>query len=201
MSIPTAIYHTIAFDPPLPPAKLNLSENTVLGYYAKTILVFEKPWWRTIGLSGILTSPIGPIMFTRDTCIEEDNQYSITCFIVGDPGRKWSALSIAGRKQAVLMHFTKLMSAAVGEGDIPHPINIIEMEWVKQPWSRGAPSPVMGPGILTSGAGRSLKASVGNMHFIGTETLLVWKGYMEGAVRSGIRGAEEVIDSLSKQAM
>lgn len=135
-------------------------------------------------------------MFTRDTCIEEDNQFSITCFIVGDPGRKWSALSIAGRKRAVLKHFKQLMSVVVKPEDIPQPIDVIEQEWVKQPWSRGAPSPVMGPGLLTSDVGRSLKVPWKSIHFVGTETSTYWKGYMEGAVQSGERGAKEVIEAL-----
>lgn len=133
-------------------------------------------------------------MFTRDTCIEEDEQYSITYFIVGDPSRRWSALSITGRRQAVLTHFMQLVSVAVK--DVPEPINVIELEWQKQIWRRGVPSPVMGPNILTSETSRSLRAPVENMHFIGTETSLVWKGCMEGAVRFALREAQEVIASL-----
>jgi monoamine oxidase len=42
-----------------------------------------------------------------------------------------------------------------------------------------------------------LREPVGNLHFAGTETAGDWKGYMEGAVRSGERAAKEVIDGLS----
>ncbi|KAK7510032.1 uncharacterized protein IWZ02DRAFT_437535 [Phyllosticta citriasiana] len=57
---------------------------------------------------------------------------------------------------------------------------------------------IMGPGVLTS-VGQALKEPVGNVHFVGTETSDVWRGYMEGAVRSGIGGAEEVIEALQGQ--
>jgi monoamine oxidase len=35
-----------------------------------------------------------------------------------------------------------------------------------------------------------------DLHFAGTETAGEWKGYMEGAVRSGERAAAEVIKDL-----
>ena len=43
-----------------------------------------------------------------------------------------------------------------------------------------------------------LRAHSGRVHFVGTETAYEWKGYMEGAVRSGERGAQEVLLSMNK---
>lgn len=90
--------------------------------------------------------------------------------------------------------FNKMMSTVVGT--VPEPVNIIEQEWIKHEWFLGAPSPVMAPGVLTSEAGRALCEPFVNVHFVGTETSDVWEGYMEGAVRSGERGAAEVIAKL-----
>jgi len=197
VSIPTPLYPTISFEPPLPVDKTALAENTVLGYYAKNILIYDSPWWREAGLSGSFDSLIGPVSFSRDTCIPDNDQYSITCFIVGETGRQWSKVSAAARRRQVLDQIRTIFQGAVPK--LPEPVKVIEYEWVKQPWSRGAPSPVMPPGVLTSDAGKALRSSFRNVHFVGTETSVVWKGYMEGAVRSGIRGADEVIASLSKK--
>lgn len=49
-----------------------------------------------------------------------------------------------------------------------------------------------------SDVGKALRAPFGAIHFVGTETSFEWKGYMEGAVRSGERGAAEVIEALGK---
>ncbi|KAI8187123.1 putative flavin-containing monoamine oxidase A [Colletotrichum sp. SAR 10_86] len=166
------------------------------GYYSKTILVFEKPWWRDAGFSGSIASETGPIVFSRDTCVPDDKQYSITCFHVAEPGRQWSKLQADDRREAVLKQFRAMFSTVVD--DVPEPINIIDKEWTKDLWARGAPSPVMGPGVLTSDAGKAVREPVGHIHFIGTETSLVWKGYMEGAVKAGIRGAKEVIADLAE---
>lgn len=43
-----------------------------------------------------------------------------------------------------------------------------------------------------------LRAPCGRVHFVGTETAYEWKGYMEGAVRSGERGAQEVLLAMNK---
>jgi monoamine oxidase len=72
--------------------------------------------------------------------------------------------------------------------NVPQPINIIEQDWSKKPWIRGVPCPFTPPGVLTSDAGKAIRVPVGNLHFVGTETAFVWKGYMEGAVRSGTKG-------------
>ncbi|EGO54743.1 hypothetical protein NEUTE1DRAFT_104169 [Neurospora tetrasperma FGSC 2508] len=38
-----------------------------------------------------------------------------------------------------------------------------------------------------------------NVHFAGTETAEEWRGFMEGAARSGLRGAKEIIQALKKR--
>lgn len=162
--------------------------------YAKTILVYERPWWREHGLSGIISSVLGLISFSRDTCIEEDRQYSITCFIVGDTGRQWSKLPAAAKREQVMRQVERAFQKTVQ--NVPQPISVIEQDWSTEPWIRGVPCPFTPPGILTSDAGKAIRDPVGNVHFVGTETSFVWKGYMEGAVRSGIWGAAEVIDVL-----
>ncbi|KAF4952125.1 hypothetical protein FGADI_6921 [Fusarium gaditjirri] len=198
VSVPTCLYPSINFEPPLPESKKTLGESTALGCTSKAIFVFEKPWWREAGFSGIIECETGPIHFSRDTCSPEDGQYSITCFVVGDRGRDWSKWSYAEKRRIVLEQFNGVFSGVGVKA--PEPVNIILQEWIKQPWIWGCPSPVMMPGTLTSDSGKALREVVGRLHFVGTETSLVWKGYMDGAVRSGIRGAEEVIQAFEAES-
>ncbi|KAI1097659.1 putative amine oxidase [Jackrogersella minutella] len=193
VSIPTCLYRTIEFTPPLPEKKQKLGENTVLGYYSKVVLVFDGPWWRTADLSGVMDSYKGPIAFTRDTSAPDDDQWSISCFVVGDMGREWGKASAAKRHEAVLEQFNTVFSTAA---TVPNPIAIHEKMWMQEPYFFGAPCPIMAPGVLTSLGSDVLREPVGNIHFVGTETSIVWKGYMDGALRSGQRGAEEVVASL-----
>lgn len=67
---------------------------------------------------------------------------------------------------------------------------------MKEEWSEGAPNPVMALGALSKGGMVWVTEPFMNMHFVGTETADVWRGYMDGAVRSGERGANEVIEAL-----
>lgn len=192
ISVPTALLSKIQFSPELPGPKKLLSQSTKLGYYAKTIFVFSDPWWHTANLSGVYSSTETAITFTRDTSVPEDGQYSITCFHTGETGRSWSRLSAEDRQATALREFRTAFETVTGSA-VPEPINIIEKEWAKDPWALGAPSAIMPPGILTSDAGKALCEPFGDIHFVGTETADLWRGYMDGALRSGIRGAKEVI--------
>lgn len=195
ISIPTTLYHTISFNPPLPATKTILSDNAVMGYYSKMIFVFKEPWWRKAGFSGVLSPETGPISFTRDTSIPADDQWSITCFIVGERGRAWSKLSRSARYNQAWGQISQSFGKFVHS--VPAPSNHLEVEWSKQAFFLGAPCPVMTPGTLTS-VGENLTQPFKNVHFVGTETATVWRGYMEGAVRSGQRGGTEVVKTLSR---
>lgn len=198
ISIPTPLYRTIKFSPALPKAKMTLADSTTLGYYAKTILIYDKPWWTELGLRGSFISLTGAVSFSYDTSVEADAQYSITCFIVGGTGRKWSILSPIKRRQTVLDQIAAMVGDEYGHR-VYQTEEIIEDEWIKEHWSQGAPSPVMGPNLLNKYAD-VLRAPCGNLHFVGTETAYEWKGYMDGAVSAGERGAGEVIQALIKPA-
>jgi monoamine oxidase len=193
VSIPTPLYPRIHFEPELPPAKKALGESNKLGCYSKTVFVFSSSWWRDAGLSGTVNSS-GLITFSRDTAVPEDEQYSITCFHLGAPGLEWSKLQGQEKQDAVWREFQKMFSVVVDK--VPEPIQVIQQDWTLEPWAWGAPSPFMVPGIMSGEPGQSIRDLVGRVHFIGSETALVWKGYMEGAVRSGVRGAQEVIEAL-----
>jgi monoamine oxidase len=51
------------------------------------------------------------------------------------------------------------------------------------------------PGALTA-YGSAPRAPVGRIHGAGTETATYWNGYMDGAIRSGERAAQEVLAEL-----
>ena len=44
--------------------------------------------------------------------------------------------------------------------------------------------------------GPALRPPVGPIHWAGTETATEWTGYMDGAVQSGERAADEVLAAL-----
>jgi monoamine oxidase len=198
ISIPAPLYRTIKFSPPLPEYKTTLADSTTLGYYAKTLFIQHTPRGHDTNFSGSFILLNGAVPFSFDTSIDDDDRYSITCFSVGGTGRKWSILSPIKRSQTVLDQIASMIGDKHGHR-VYETDEVIEMEWIKEPWSQGAPSPVMEPGLLNK-YGDVLRAPCGNLHFLGTETMYEWKGYMDGAISAGERGAQEVNQGLRNSA-
>lgn len=205
LSVATPLYSKIKFSPPLPAEKQHIAQGNFLGYYSKMIFVFEKPWWPTAGLSGEMKAhDQGPILFSVDTSIPDDDQWSISCFIVGGRGLEWSKLSQKERYSSAWNQLRSTFENAnleSGRVKVPQPINSLEFEWTKQEFFLGGPCPASPPGLLSSVDGDALRKPFDNIHFVGTETALEWKGYMEGAIRSGDRGGAEVIEELQNALM
>ena len=187
MTIPSTLYSTIRWQPELPDEKQHIVRYASQGYYTKVILVYSRPWWRALGLSGLSQSfDHGPICVTRDTS-DERNQWSLTCFIVGAAGRAWSSKSYYERMEEVYQHLQELF----GSNEVREPEDVLIREWSAEEFSQGAPCPVHGPDSAMN-AHQHVRSGFLNAHFAGTETAYEWKGYMDGAVSAGLRAAAEV---------
>ena len=65
------------------------------------------------------------------------------------------------------------------------------ISWEDDPWARGAYA-YFDPSFPPS-ARRLLRAPCGRIFFAGEHTSRKWQGYMNGAVESGLRAAEEIL--------
>ena len=68
----------------------------------------------------------------------------------------------------------------------------MEQAWTEEEWTRGCFMAHYAPGVLTQ-RGHVLREPVGRIHWAGTETSPVMNGFIDGAVRSGERAAEEML--------
>lgn len=198
VSVPTPVYKTIAFTPSLPPSKTLFSESTKYGYYTKAIVAFKSSFWKAHNLCGLSQSFVGPASVIRDTCTEIDASYTLTCFMVGVAGKSWSLLPAEERLDLLLKQLAKTYTPS---NDLAFVRGQFEdwlvSEWGEDPYAGwGCPCPSTAPGLLDTTGSEQLREVVGHVHFVGTETAGEWKGYMEGAVRSGERGAIEVLNVL-----
>ena len=73
-----------------------------------------------------------------------------------------------------------------------------EHDWGAEDYSRGGYMAHTPPGALT-GFGRALREPCGAVHWAGTETSTLSHGSFDGAIRSGIRAADEVLAAGSDQ--
>lgn len=177
----------IAFDPPLPARRDQLTQRVPQGSIIKVEAVYPTPFWRDAGLTGQAVSDTGPVAATFDNTPEDGAPGVIMGFIGGDDARVWGLRSAADRSAAVLDLFANIFG--------PQALNatdFIEHDWSEDPWTRGCPVGFMAPGVLSM-YGPSLRPPIGRIHWAGTETAEVWNGYMDGAVTSGVRAAQEVV--------
>ena len=194
-TVPSPVLKTIEFTPSLHPVKQAWSQSAGYGFYCKVIVVFKEPFWIDKGLCGLAQSFVGPASVVRDTSSPADNKHALTCFMVGRPGQEWAELPDKERKESLLAQLAKLYS---DEETIKRNfVDIITFDWAKDEWTGGGcPCTSLPPGVLGTLGPASLREPLANLHFAGTETAGHWKGYMEGAVRSGERAAKEVIGGL-----
>ncbi|KAK0392243.1 hypothetical protein NLU13_1740 [Sarocladium strictum] len=187
---------SIAFQPALPLAKQAWIESTTYGYYTKAMMVFRTPFWVDKGYCGLIQSFTGPASVIRDTSSEPDGKYILTCFMAADTGRAWASLSTPEREQALVAQIGKLY-----DSELEAARDVVEMltyEWAKDEYyGWGCPCTALTPGVLDLLGGEALRTPSGNLHWAGTETAAEWKGYMEGALRSGERAAAEVVTGLT----
>ncbi|KAL2826628.1 hypothetical protein BDW59DRAFT_179352 [Aspergillus cavernicola] len=199
ITVPTPAMKAISFHPKLPPTKQLWIESTTYGYYTKSMMEFRSLFWVKRGFCGLAQSFTGSASVIRDTCSPNDQKYILTCFMSGDPGQAWAALPTKEREQSLLQQMSKLFS--VPDLDLDLDSEFIQMttyEWVNDEWAGwGCPCAALTPGVLDTLGPNALRERCGSLHFAGTETAGEWKGYMEGAIRSGERAAAEVIRSVN----
>ncbi|KAK3955562.1 hypothetical protein QBC32DRAFT_367603 [Pseudoneurospora amorphoporcata] len=216
----------IRLQPPLPLHKL-ASVNRHSGNHAEFATVtfyFTQPWWREAGLSGSLDCRVtkeldGPISWVRDTSEEDAGKkkvWTLTCWCAAEKGKEvwdwirstysaddlieaqkedWDANPEKEQEEKdegadeELVSFTFRNWNGIG---IPAPSTLPkegkEVEELLRTWRYEGP----GKGVAV------MREPFGNVHFAGTEMAEEWRGFMEGAARSGVRGAREVIEALKK---
>ncbi|KAL1874766.1 hypothetical protein VTK73DRAFT_185 [Phialemonium thermophilum] len=197
ISIPSTMYKELNFSPPLPEAVQTVTNCTRLGHYNKAIVLYNKPWWRELGFNGFMMSYKGPACVVRDTSIDDAGVYGFTCFVNGREGEKWSQLYPHQRRKVILDQLAAAFNVGK-DSEVYRPVEFFDQIWQHEVFSRGALAPVTAIGHLTKYA-HVYGKPVGNLHFVGTEYSNDWKGYMEGALASGEKGAKEVIDALTAQ--
>jgi len=190
VAIPPALAGAIRYSPKLPTRRAQLFQRFPMGSLMKVKAIYERPFWRDAGLSGISLQGDGPVRSTFDNTPPSGSPGVLFGFVRGSEARRWAERDPAGRRAAVLASFAQVIGPRA-----ERPIDYFEVDWPGDEWSRGGPVGYLPPGVLLD-YGEVLRQPVGPIHWAGTETATYWNGYMEGAVRSGERAAAEVLAAL-----
>lgn len=194
VAIPPEHRQGIEFSPELPAEYGKLAQHWPQGSLSKAYAAYDKPFWRAKGLSGEALSDEGPVFITFDVSPSGSGSGS------GDgPGimlgfvdaRSFDSLPAAQRRERALSGFAGLF----GEAAL-NPIDYLDHRWGAEDFAPGGPTAAVPPGSWTT-YGPWLRKPIDGIYWAGTETADAWTGFLDGAVRSGRRAADEVHRALS----
>ena len=187
VAIPPVLAAHIRWTPRLPTDRALLLERLPAGWTWKFALVYDEPFWRADGLSGQTLAMGSRVAITLDACGATTPPGILNTFAVGPHARTLAHLDPAGRRQAVVAEMaTRFGPKAAKVRDF------VEQEWAGEEWTRGCFMSHYAPGVMTQ-FGHLVREPVGRVHWAGTETSAVMNGFIDGAVRSGERAADEVV--------
>ncbi len=188
VAVPPALAARISWRPLLPPQQDALFSRMTFGALMKCEAVYPEPFWRADGLNGQAVFRRGaPICSMWDNSPPDGKPGVLMGFLGGPQWHAWAGRPPRERRAAVLRAF----AAAVGKAAL-RPVEYFEQDWVGEEWTRGGPTSVPGPGVLTT-LGPWRDRPFGRVHWAGAEHADHWNGYMDGAVRSGETAARAVL--------
>jgi monoamine oxidase len=179
IAIPASVLGQVAFDPPLP------SEKSAVRYgqAAKLFVALRTP----APPSQVLSVPERFWCYTQ---LGGDGEpLPFVAAFAGSPGAL-EALGVAAGPDRWLEALAALRPDLELDLD-----RVLLSTWADDPWVRGAYSAASAAVPLDRGA---LAGAVGPLAFAGEHTAGGWHGLMEGALRSGIRAAQQVLQSSAR---
>lgn len=186
VAIPPALAARIVYDPPMPVERDSYMQRSPQGRLIKVEAFYDRPFWRDAGLTGAVVSDTGPAKICYDVTPADNALGGLLGFVGGDEARTWGD-DHAALSKAVVQQFVTFFGAQAA-----NPNEVAVQDWNDEIWSRGAPVNLLAPGTLTRDQD-AMWAPVGRVHWAGTETATYWHGYMDGAITSGQRAAQEVL--------
>ncbi|MET9955093.1 FAD-dependent oxidoreductase [Streptomyces sp. NPDC006339] len=193
VALPPHAVRALDFTPPLPPGRAAWLAHAPMGRVAKVHAVYDTPFWREAGLSGVATLyDDGPVGVVFDNSPDAGGPYGILVgFVYADRLDRFAALEETARRAAVLDSLASVVGPRARR-----PRDYTEKIWTHDPFARGGYEAYLTPGGWSAAGEDGWRAPTGPVHWAGTETASEWNGYIDGAVSSGYRAADEVLAAL-----
>jgi monoamine oxidase len=190
VATPPLLASRIEYDPALPAAHTQLLRRMLSGSIVRGITIYDEPFWRNDGLSGMSVAPDLPVPVALDQSPRSEKVGILSSYMLGPQAVRAAALDPAERRDIWL----RALAAHYGAKALS-PRAHLETDWAAEQWSLGGMIGHLAPGVLTN-FGHALREPAGRIHWAGTERATEMHGLMEGAVRSGER-ADEVLNSAA----
>jgi len=189
---PRLLEASITFEPAIDPAIRSRWRGTPtwMAPHAKFVAIYERPFWRSAGLSGMAQSAIGPMGEIHDATTAS-GAAALFGFLGIDADRRQTA-GTALLIRACLEQLGRLFGDEAGR-----PLATLVMDWTAEVFTataddrRGGAHPVPQRGPWVSGAWRE------RLSLAGSETSATAPGYLAGAMDAGSRAAAEVLRRIA----
>jgi monoamine oxidase len=186
-TVPLTVLDRIAFAPPLSEEKAAAAAGGFFYQPSTRVFVqFERRFWEDDGLNGWALTD-WPEELWHPTWDLSGPEGVLLSYVRGNRALALDALERDARVQAVLDHWEDVFP---GVGN--HVLEATSHSWQEDPWSRGA---YAAPTSAQDDAlGTAVGAAEGRVHFAG-EHASSDRGWMQGALASGLRAAREIHDA------
>lgn len=190
VAVPPTLAGRITYDPPVGAMRDQLVQHMPQGSVVKFHVLYDEPWWRDQGLSGLVLAPGEPIGVTFDCTPPAGTPGLISGFFEGPAAVAAGERTMDERRDVVV----DVLVRALGE-QARDVAGYVDLDWSAEPFTRGCYGAHLPPGAWTV-YGPALRRPIGPIHWAGTETAERWTGYIDGAIDSGQRVAAEVLAVL-----
>jgi monoamine oxidase len=189
---PRLLEASIAFEPAIDAAiRLRWRDTpTWMAPHAKFVAVYDRPFWRTAGLSGMAQSAVGPMGEIHDATTAS-GAAALFGFLGVDADRRRTAGT------ALLMRACLDQLGRLFGDEARRPAATLLMDWTAEVFTataddrHGGAHPVPQRGPWVSGAWRD------RLSLAGSETSATDPGYLAGAMDAASRAAAEVLQRIA----
>lgn len=187
VTAPAPIAAEIEFSPPLPVSQHDAFSRLRYGRATKTLLQFDHHSWRGSRRPRACATDLDIGAVWDGSEDQRDRRGMLVLLAAGEASDATKAMMKAAGPQQLVerLHFF-----GIGRAQL---IAAQSISWEDDPWARGAYA-YFDPSFPPS-ARRLLRLPWRRVFFAGEHTSSKWQGYMNGAVESGLRAAEEIFGS------
>ncbi|OLP61252.1 hypothetical protein BJF93_20925 [Xaviernesmea oryzae] len=189
IAVPPVAARGIALTPAPSPGLARALSAWSSGSVVKMLLRYERPFWRALGASGMITAP-GSGSFSCDASLEGQEEGRLIVFLGGPLAEEWAACSEEARRALVLERLTPLGPQAA------HPLDITARNWIDDRYSGGGYGDVITDAEARD-AERLLRTGEGRLRFASSELSMAFPCYIEGALLSGRAAAALTLSALA----
>ncbi|HWF85526.1 MAG TPA: NAD(P)/FAD-dependent oxidoreductase [Vicinamibacterales bacterium] len=183
-TLPAPVLRRIPITPALPAQQHDALARLKYGHATKTLLQFSRRFWRLSGRSRAFGSALA-FGSVWDGNEEQRGPAGILSLLAGGGASDATQTLVAKAGMPGLIHELDWLGST--DGELAGSRQVV---WESDPWARGGYAyfdPAFDPALRPW-----LARPFGRLFFAGEHTSIKWQGYMNGAIESGRRAAEEI---------